>query len=109
MIAIWVKVRVKPEGRERFLQGIEIDALGSEQNEPGCMRFNVLQDGEDENVYYFYEVYEHEAALEAHRQQPHYAAWAAVADTLEGEIEITRTATVFPAGEAYWRSTKAGA
>ena len=43
MIAIWVKVRVKPEGLERFLAGIETDALGSERDEPGCMRFNVLQ------------------------------------------------------------------
>ena len=42
MIALWVKVRVKPEGRERFLKAIEVDALGSEGDEPGCMRFNVL-------------------------------------------------------------------
>ena len=26
MLAIWVKVRVKPEGRERFLKAIEVDA-----------------------------------------------------------------------------------
>ena len=110
MIAIWVKVRVKPEGLERFLAGIETDALGSERDEPGCVRFNVLQDAEDELTYYFYEVYEDEAALAAHREAPHYAAWAAVSDTLEGEIEITRAAsTVFPSDAGYWRSTKAGA
>ena len=73
------------------------------------MRFNVLQDAEDELTYYFYEVYEDEAALAAHREAPHYAAWAAVSDTLEGEIEIKRASTVFPSDEAYWRSTKAGA
>jgi len=44
MIAIWVKVKVKPEGREKFLKAIEVDALGSERDEPGCARFNVLQD-----------------------------------------------------------------
>jgi autoinducer 2-degrading protein len=54
MIAMWVKVRVKPEGRERFLKAIEVDADGSERDEPGCMRFNVLHDREDPNVYYFY-------------------------------------------------------
>ena len=64
MIAIWVKVRVRPEGLERFLAGIETDALGSERDEPGCVRFNVLQDAEDELTYYFYEVYEDEAALD---------------------------------------------
>ena len=43
MLAMWVKVRVKPDARERFLKAIEVDALGSERDEPGCMRFNVLQ------------------------------------------------------------------
>ena len=109
MIAIWVKVRVKPEGLERFLAGIETDALGSERDEPGCVRFNVLQDAEDELRYYFYEVYEDAAALAAHREAPHYAAWAAVSDTLEGPVEITRAATVFPSDAEYWRSTKVGA
>ena len=42
MIAIWVKVRVKPERRGDFLKAIEVDALGSERDEPGCARFNVL-------------------------------------------------------------------
>jgi (4S)-4-hydroxy-5-phosphonooxypentane-2,3-dione isomerase len=102
MLAMWVKVRVKPEGRERFLQAIEVDALGSERDEPGCMRFNVLQDQADQNVYYFYEVYRDQAALEAHRAAPHYAVWRAAADTLDGAPEATRTHTVFPAPAGYW-------
>jgi autoinducer 2-degrading protein len=102
MLAMWVKVRVKPAERERFLKAIEVDALGSERDEPGCMRFNALQDGQDENVYYFYEVYRDEAALEAHRAAPHYAAWRAAADTLDGSPEATRCRTVFPAAASYW-------
>ena len=102
MLAIWVKVRVKPEARERFLAAIEADALGSERDEPGCMRFNVLQDAQEENVYYFYEVYRDEAALEAHRATPHFALWRAAVDTLDGAPEATRCRTVFPAAEAYW-------
>jgi autoinducer 2-degrading protein len=102
MLAIWVKVRVKPEARERFLAAIEADALGSERDEPGCMRFNVLQDGQDQNVYYFYEVYRDEAALEAHRATPHFALWRAAADTLDGAAEAIRCRTVFPAADAYW-------
>ena len=102
MIALWVKVRVKPEGRERFLKAIEVDALGSEKDEPGCYRFNVLQDQEDQNVYYFYEVYRDEAALEAHRAAPHYAVWRAAADSLDGPTEPTRCTPVFPADRKYW-------
>jgi autoinducer 2-degrading protein len=106
MLAMWVKVRVKPEGRERFLKAIEVDALGSERDEPGCLRFNVLQDQEDPNVYYFYEVYRDEAALEAHRQAPHYAVWRAAADTLDGPVQATRTRSVFPAAADYWDRNK---
>ena len=102
MLAMWVKVRVKPELRQRFLEAIEMDALGSERDEPGCLRFNVLQDQGDENVYYFFEVYRDEAALEAHRAMPHYAIWRAAADTLEGPAELTRCRTIFPAAGAYW-------
>ena len=102
MLAMLVKVRVKPDARERFLKAIEVDALGSERDEPGCMRFNVLQDQADQNVYYFYEVYRDQAALEAHRAAPHYAVWRAAADTLDGAPEATRTQTVFPAPPGYW-------
>jgi autoinducer 2-degrading protein len=102
MLAMWVKVRVKPEERERFLKAIEVDALGSERDEANCMRFNVLQDAEDQNVYYFYEVYRDEAALEAHRAALHYAVWRAAADTLDGAPHATRCQTVFPAAAGYW-------
>src|SRR5947208_14632619 len=64
MLGLWVKVRVKPEARERFLKAIEVDALGSERDEPGCLRFNVLHDKQDPNVYYFFAVYRGGAAIE---------------------------------------------
>ena len=102
MLAIWVKVRVKADQKERFLKAIEADALGSERDEPGCLRFNVLQDEKDPNVYYFFEVYKDAAALEEHRKAPHYATWRAAADTLDGPTEPTRCQTVFPAQRAYW-------
>src|SRR5262245_12163636 len=102
MLALWVKVRIKPDERERFLRAIEIDALGSERDELGCLRFNVLQDQQDPDVYYFFEVYRDEAALEAHRQAPHYAVWRAAADTLDGPVEATRCQTVFPSSNQYW-------
>jgi quinol monooxygenase YgiN len=107
MLALWVKVRIKPEARERFLKAIEVDALGSEGDEPGCLCFNVLQDREDANVYYFMEVYRDEAALEAHRAAPHYAVWRAAADTLDGPAQATRCQTVFPAAADYWERKRA--
>ena len=102
MLAMWVKVRVKPDKRDQFLKAIEVDALGSERDEPGCARFNVLQDQADPNTYYFYEVYRDEAALEAHRAAPHYAVWRAAADTLDGPTQAVRCNTVFPSAGDYW-------
>jgi quinol monooxygenase YgiN len=102
MLAMWVKVRVKAGERERFLKAIEADARGSEPDEPGCLRFNVMRDQQDQNVYYFFEVYRDEAALEAHRAAPHYAVWRAAADTLDGSPQATRCDTVFPADVEYW-------
>jgi len=102
VLAIWVKVKVKPAERARFLAAIEQDALGSERDEAACYRFNVLQDQADPNTYYFYEVYKDEAALEAHRAAPHYAVWRAAADALDGPTEPTACRSVFPADRAYW-------
>jgi (4S)-4-hydroxy-5-phosphonooxypentane-2,3-dione isomerase len=107
MLALWVKVRVKAEARERFLKAIEVDAIGSERDEPGCLCFNVMQDRQDANVYYFMEVYRDEAALEAHRAAPHYAVWRAAADTLDGPAELTRVQPVFPAAFDYWERKRA--
>jgi autoinducer 2-degrading protein len=91
MISLIVKIRIKPEHRLRFLEAIEVDALGSEGDEPGCLCFNVLQDEADANVYYFYEVYKDEAAMEAHRAAPHYAVWReAAAIALDGAAEVSR-------------------
>ena len=102
MIAIWVKVRIKPQMRQEFLEAIEVDALGSERDEPGCACFNVLQDTQDEAVYYFYEVYKDEAAVQAHRAASHYAVWKAAAHTLDGPTERIETRTIFPAATSYW-------
>jgi quinol monooxygenase YgiN len=54
--AMWVKVRINAEERERR------SGRRSERDEP-CLRFNVLHDGQDRNVYYFLQVYRDEAAF----------------------------------------------
>jgi (4S)-4-hydroxy-5-phosphonooxypentane-2,3-dione isomerase len=97
-----VSVKIRPEMRERFLETIEDDALCSVRDEPGCLRFDVLQDQADENHYYFYEVYRDSDALVAHQQTPHYARWMAVRGEAVESVERTQTQTVFPRDPAYW-------
>jgi autoinducer 2-degrading protein len=95
--AIWVTVKVKPEKREQFLEVIEDDSICSVRDEPGCVRFDVLQDQSDPDKYYFYEVYVDEAGFEAHTKTPHLARWrAAAAECLQEPSVAIRTNTVFP-------------
>ena len=104
MIAMLIKVRVKPDKLARFLEVIEHDALRSEADEPGCLRFIVMRDSEDPNMYLFYEVYRDEAAREAHRATPHFAEWSEVSkECLDGPIERHEWETVFPKEVAYWQ------
>jgi (4S)-4-hydroxy-5-phosphonooxypentane-2,3-dione isomerase len=72
MVVLHVTVQVKPEHVSEFLEIIRYDAEHSEKDEPGCLRFDVIQDRDDPNRFYYYEVYRDEAALEAHRQTPHF-------------------------------------
>ena len=72
MVVLHVTIQVKPEHVTEFLELARYDAEHSEQDEPGCLRFDVIQDRDDPNRFYFYEVYRDEAALETHRQTPHF-------------------------------------
>jgi quinol monooxygenase YgiN len=67
---------VKPEHLAEFLEAVRHDAIHSEKDEPGCLRFDVVQDRDDPNRLYYYEVYKDQAALEAHRNTPHFKLYA---------------------------------
>ena len=96
MFGLIVSVRVKPEKREEFLRAIEDDSICSVRDEPGCVRFDVLQDRADPDHYYFYEVYRDEAAFQAHLETPHLARWMKAAEECLVERQATRCSTVFP-------------
>ena len=60
MICMLIEVHVKPSALDEFLKVIKHDAIHSERDEPGCMRFDVLRDNDDPLKFYFYEVYKDE-------------------------------------------------
>ena len=72
MVVLQVSVQVKPKHVSEFLEVVRYDAEHSEKDEPGCLRFDVIQDWDDPNHFYLYEIYRDEAALQAHRQTPHF-------------------------------------
>ena len=75
MKALVVSLNVKPDKREQFLAAAQDDSTCSVRDEPGCLRFDVLQDSTDQNLYYFYEIYKDDEAFKAHATMPHYARW----------------------------------
>ena len=97
MQILLVEVNVKPERLDEFLELIKYDAEHSENDEPGCLRFDVLQDNSDPNKFFFYEVYLDENAVKAHQAAPHYARWRAVASEVLAEpTQANRCTTLFP-------------
>ena len=66
MYIIVAPIQIKPGFRDRFVEEMILDAKGSVENEAGCLRFDVVQDGDDPNRIWLYEVYKDEAAFEEH-------------------------------------------
>ncbi|CAB9509391.1 (4S)-4-hydroxy-5-phosphonooxypentane-2,3-dione isomerase [Seminavis robusta] len=73
--AVVVEAEVDPDRMAEFLEMIKTNAENS-RKEPGCIRFDVLRDQEAPNKFIFYELYKDPAAVDFHKTQPHYAAWA---------------------------------
>ncbi|MBA5690662.1 putative quinol monooxygenase [Rugamonas apoptosis] len=80
MIALMVSLDVYPERLEQFLSAIQENAERTFNDEPGCSYFDVTQDLKNPTHFVFYELYEDDAAIQAHRAAPHFAQWRQAAD-----------------------------
>jgi len=88
--ALWVEFEIVPGGVPGFLAAARDDAAGSTANEPGCRRFEVLVDPARPSRVCFYEIYDDEAAFEAHKTTPHFSAFAAATKNAIVGRSITR-------------------
>jgi autoinducer 2-degrading protein len=79
MNALVVSIDVKPEHVGKFIAATLANARGS-RAEPGNLRYDVLRSAEDPNHFMLYEIYRDDAAMAAHRETPHYQAWAAAVE-----------------------------
>lgn len=82
MFVVIVFFEAKAAHAADFKEAITINAKASVDDEPGCRQFDVAQDAADEASFFLYEVYDDEAAFQAHVQTPHFklfdemsAAW----------------------------------
>lgn len=76
-----VRIRVKPDCIDRFLEVFRVNYEGT-RREPGNLRFDVLQDPADPTRFAIYEVFTDAEAVEAHRRTEHYRATVAALEPL---------------------------
>ena len=90
MFIVLVRVQVKPELVGEFKDAILRNASLSVQRDPGCVRFDVLQQEDDQTRWFFYEVYEQEQAWVDHRASAHFLAFNEVGDRAIVTREVTK-------------------
>ena len=103
MHVVVATLRVKPERREAFIEAFVEYARDSVQKEPGCLRFDVLQDSSDPNRIPVYEVYRDKADYESHIQTPHVQKFSEISKDWFAEPPVGNQCTnIFPPDDA-WR------
>ena len=103
MLVLFVKLQLKPEYRERFMASALEDARGANEDEPGCLRFDVIVDQKEGNCIYFYEVYVDEAAFQEHLKAPHFIQWRDTVgpDWYVAPAQVVRGKSVYPPDRAW--------
>jgi autoinducer 2-degrading protein len=86
MIVTCVHVNVKPENVREFIKAMTENHKGSVQ-EPGNMRFDVLQKADDPCRFMIYEAFESAEAADFHKTTSHYIKWR---DTVKDYMADTR-------------------
>jgi quinol monooxygenase YgiN len=96
MFVIVARVQVPEEKIEAFIAASLDDAQHSVADEPGCRRFDVIQDQADATSFWLYEVYDDKSAFDHHLTTPHFLRWnATVRDWFVGETLIVRGDSVY--------------
>jgi (4S)-4-hydroxy-5-phosphonooxypentane-2,3-dione isomerase len=99
MIATLVYIQVKPEFINAFIEATR-DNHENSVEEPGNLRFDILQDAQDKSKFVFYEAYASEQAAAAHKETSHYMKWRdTVAPWMAKPREGIKHQLLFPAAK----------
>ena len=75
MYIVIAPVQIKAGHRTEYLADMREQARGFACEEPGCLRFDVIQDAGDPNRIWLYEVFKDEVAFQQHVQSPRLIKW----------------------------------
>jgi (4S)-4-hydroxy-5-phosphonooxypentane-2,3-dione isomerase len=105
-----VRLTVKHDHINDFITASIADSTNSVLHEPGCRRFDIIQDETDPRLFAYTEIYNDAAAFEHHKTTPHFQQWDAVVQNIvEGAIEVSCCRLVYPVGDATWDARRLGA
>jgi autoinducer 2-degrading protein len=90
MFIVLVRVQVRQELLGEFKPAILQNATRSVERDPGCFRFDVLQQEDDPTKWVFYEVYENEQAWVLHRSSAHFLEFKELADRALISRDVTK-------------------
>jgi quinol monooxygenase YgiN len=92
-----VNVDVKPEFVDLF-RVLSVENARQSMLEPGCVRFDVVQNAEDPANFTFFESFINEAAEKAHKETRHYRVWRdSVAPLMASPRTAKKGSSVWPA------------
>lgn len=100
-LVVYVEFEIVPDKVDDFFRIVCANAAASVRDEPGCRRFDVMRDRDPAraNVITLYEIYNDDAAFEAHKQTPHYKRFS---EEIEGMVtgKLVRLLNVWQGGAA---------
>ena len=70
MYVVIAPIEIKAGYKEQYVKELIDDARDSLKDEPGCLRFDIIQDAAEPNRIWLYEVFKDQAAFQAHTQTP---------------------------------------
>jgi quinol monooxygenase YgiN len=94
-----VDFEVKPGAADEVIKLVTENAKSSVEKEPGCYQFDVLRVSDDPNRLFLYEVYENEAAFQAHGKTAHIEAFLSKARPLFVKTTVTKLTRKFHGGK----------
>jgi quinol monooxygenase YgiN len=72
MQTLVVEFRIKPAFVDDFARAIVDNARASRESEAGCRQFDVCRDPADPGLFFLYELYDDESAIQAHLESAHF-------------------------------------
>ncbi len=85
MLILHVSAHIKPDQIEAFKAATSENARASTTSEPGCLRFDVVQQIDDPSRFVLVEIYRTSEDAARHKETPHYERWRTTAEPLLAE------------------------